>query len=142
MDGIRGAILSVKLRHVPQWNQARRRHARLYSQLLSGIEGVVTPTEADYGEHVYHIYCVQIRDRDGLIRARAARDIHCGIHYPVPIHLQDAYKELGLGPGRFVVAERLASRIVSLPMYAELTEKQIQYVAEQVRIAVEEAQVA
>jgi len=135
MDGIQAAILSVKLRYLPEWNQARRRHAQAYKALLDGADGIKAPTEASYGTCVYHIYCVRTRQRDKVLRYLAANGVNCGIHYPVPIHLQDAYKDLGLGPGSFPIAEGLASQILSLPMYAELTQQQVEFVAEQVRKA-------
>jgi dTDP-4-amino-4,6-dideoxygalactose transaminase len=128
MDGIQGAVLSVKIRHLPQWNEARRRHARLYTELLADVPGVVTPVEMNYAKHVYHIYCIRIKNRDALIQALAAKEIYCGIHYPVPLHLQDAYLGLGYSRGSFPVVESCAEEIVSLPMFAELTEAQIEAV--------------
>ncbi len=129
MDGIQGAVLSVKLRHLPQWNEARRGHATLYTELLAGLQGVVAPVESPDVKHVYHIYAACVQDRDALIQRLAARDVHCGIHYPVPLHLQEAYASMALGPGSFPVAEASASRELSLPMFAELTPEQIRRVA-------------
>ena len=127
MDGIQGAILSVKLRHLPAWNEGRRRNAKAYDELLKGISGVVAPSEAAYGKHVYHLYAIRVADRDRLIAALAEKEIFCGIHYPIPIHLLDAYKSLNRGKGSFPVAEKCAAEYVSLPMFAELTREQIAF---------------
>ena len=129
MDGIQGAVLSVKLRHLDAWTENRRRNARIYDELLKGIAGVAAPVEAGCGKHVYHIYAIRVPGRDRMIAALAEQDIHCGIHYPIPLHLLDAYKSLNLGKGSFPVAERSAAEFVSLPMYPELTPAQIDRVA-------------
>jgi len=131
MDGFQGAVLSVKLRHLPTWTEARRRNAAMYRELLSGADGVVPPHEADYALHVYHIYAVRAKKRDALLRALEEKDIHCGIHYPVPVHLQEAYADLELGKGSFPVAEQSAEEELSLPMFAELSEEQIRCVADE-----------
>jgi len=133
MDGIQGAVLSVKLRHLPAWNEARRAIARRYAELLEGTEGLGLPVEAAGCRHVYHVYAARVRDRDNVIERLKQRDIHCGIHYPVPVHLQEAYAYLGLGRGSFPVAERAAAEELSLPMYAELTEEQVRHVARELR---------
>jgi dTDP-4-amino-4,6-dideoxygalactose transaminase len=133
MDGIQGAILSVKLRYLKAANDARRRNALLYTELLKGIDGVGLPLEMDYARHVYHLYVIRVNDRDALMKYLADQGIGCGIHYPVPVHLQEAYSFLGLGEGAFPVAEACAMEIVSLPMFPELNEAQIQFVAESVR---------
>jgi len=130
MDGIQGAILSVKLKHLPAWTEGRRRNAALYGELLKGVKGVTIPAEAAYGKHVYHIYAIRVPNRDRLIAALAEKDIHCGIHYPIPVHLLDAYKSLGHRNGAFPIAEKAASEFVSLPMFPELTTDQIRFVAE------------
>jgi len=130
MDGIQGAVLSVKLKHLDAWTEARRKNAKRYDELLRNVPGVNVPVEAPYAKHVYHIYAIRVADRDRLIAALAEKDIHCGIHYPIPLHLLDAYKALGLGKGSFPVTERVASEFVSLPMFPELTIDQIRFVAE------------
>lgn len=132
MDGIQGAVLSVKLKYLEAWNKARRSHARSYGEMLSRLEGVMVPREADYARHIYHIYAIRVRHREALMSALAENDIHCGIHYPVPVHLQEAYCFLGLRKGSFPVAERCAEEFVSLPMYPELTREQIEYVGRQI----------
>ena len=133
LDGLQGSILSAKLRHLDRWNDARRNHAHTYTKLLSGADGVITPYEADYAKHVYHIYAIRVNDRDMLISRLAERDIFCGIHYPVPVHLQQAYSSLGLGKGSFPIAEKCAEEFVSLPMFAELTGEQVEYVAQTIK---------
>lgn len=133
MDGIQGAVLDVKLRHLEQWTEARRANARIYDDLLRDVEGVTPPVEADASRHVYHIYCVRTADRDTLMANLQGHGIGCAIHYPIPIHRQDAYANLHLGPGTFPAAERCSEEILSLPMYAELAPEQIKAVAEAVR---------
>ncbi len=132
MDGIQGAVLSVKLKHLESWNEARRKNAHLYNELLSNVNGVTTPVEADYAKHVYHIYAIRVQNRDTLISKLADKDISSGIHYPVPIHLQEAYSFLGQGKNSFPVAEKCAGEFVSLPMFPELTREQIEYVSDNV----------
>lgn len=125
MDGIQGALLSVELKHLDKWNEARRAHARLYGELLWDSDHIVLPREADYAKHVYHIYGIRVRRRDELVAALKQQGISCGIHYPVPIHLQRAYEFLGHGKGSFPVAEKCAEDTLSLPMFPELTTEQI-----------------
>lgn len=127
MDGIQGAILSVKLKHLPAWNEARRNNAKSYNDLLGNVNGVVIPGEAPFSRHVYHLYVIRVKDRDALIAALAGKDVHCGIHYPIPLHLQDAYQFLGKRKGSFPIAEKSASEFVSLPMFPELTQVMIEH---------------
>jgi dTDP-4-amino-4,6-dideoxygalactose transaminase len=133
MDGIQGAVLSVKLKHLMVWNEARRKNAQRYDELLADAEGVIVPKQADYAKHVYHIYPIRVRNRDALKSHLAEKNINCGIHYPVPIHLQDAYKFLKIKEGSFPIAEKCAQEFVSLPMFPELTEEQIEYVADEIK---------
>jgi dTDP-4-amino-4,6-dideoxygalactose transaminase len=126
MHGMQGAILSVKLRHLERWNEARRANARLYNSLLNSLDGVITPHEPDYAKHVYHIYGIRVQNRDALINALAEKDVFCGIHYPVPVHLQEAYASLKLAKGTFPISEQCAEEYVSLPMFPELTKEQIE----------------
>jgi dTDP-4-amino-4,6-dideoxygalactose transaminase len=129
MDGLQGAILSVKLKYLDAWNTARRAAAADYVRRLSAIDGLVLPTEALYARHVFHVFALRVRNRDKVIKDLMGLQIHCGIHYPVPIHLQNAYIEMRLRKGIFPVAEGCAEEIVSLPIFAELTGGQIEYVA-------------
>jgi len=133
MDGIQGAVLSIKLKHLKEWNEARRKNAGLYNELLSEINGIITPNEANYGKHIYHIYSIRVKNRNELIGFLKKKDIYSGIHYPVPVHLQNAYKFLGLRNSNFPVSEKCAQEFVSLPMFAELSEEQIIYVYKTIR---------
>lgn len=128
MDGMQGAILSVKLKHLHIWNELRRRNSHIYNALLSSVPEVAMLAEMDYAKHVYHIYAVRVQNRDLLLTTLGEKGVGCGIHYPVPIHLQGAYAFLGHGRGSFPVAEQCADELISLPMYAELTVEQIQHV--------------
>jgi dTDP-4-amino-4,6-dideoxygalactose transaminase len=134
MDGFQGSVLRVKLKYLSAWNEARRRNAQFYDELLSDVSNVIIPVEADYAKHVYHIYAIRTQNRDALISTLAEKDIHCGIHYPIPIHLQPAYKFLGYGTGSFPVAEKCAKELVSLPMFPELSKEQIQYVVHETKL--------
>ena len=135
MDGIQGAILSVKLKHLDKWTEARRRNAKIYDELFQGVRGVLPPQEATYGKHVYHLYAIRVTDRDRLIAALTEKEIFCGIHYPIPVHLLDAYQSLNLGKGSFPIAEKSASEFVSLPMFPELSKEQINTVAHEIEKA-------
>jgi dTDP-4-amino-4,6-dideoxygalactose transaminase len=133
MDGLQGAVLRVKLKYLPAWNEARRKKAGLYNSLLTDMDEITLPSEMDYARHVYHLYVIRTRRRDDLKSYLAERGIECGIHYPVPIHLQEAYRHFGIRHGAFPVAEKCAEELLSLPMYPELTEEQIGYVAAELR---------
>ena len=133
MDGIQGAVLSVKLKRLAEGNEMRRRHAQRYTELLSGIDEIILPQTAPYCVHVFHLYAIRVSQRDELIRSLAGQGISSGIHYPIPVHLQEAYRSLGLARGAFPVAERCADEFVSLPMFPELTPGQVEAVACAVR---------
>jgi dTDP-4-amino-4,6-dideoxygalactose transaminase len=135
MDGIQAAVLRVKLPHLDRTNELRRTHAARYRQLFRELKEVVTPFEAAAGQHVYHIYPIQVRERDEVMRFLQGREIGCGIHYPVPIHLQRAYENLGYGEGAFPISERICSTLISLPMFPELTPLQVALVADSVKAA-------
>jgi dTDP-4-amino-4,6-dideoxygalactose transaminase len=128
MDGIQGAVLNVKLKYLPAWTEARRKHAKQYNQLLEGMPGIMLPHESGYAQHVYHIYAIRTERRDELITALGDKGIATGIHYPVPLHLTGAYRHLGCKEGSFPVSERIARELVSLPMFPELNQAQIEYV--------------
>lgn len=137
MDGIQGAALSVKLKRLADGNARRRQHAARYTGLLSGLDEIILPTTAPGRVHVFHIYAIRAPRRDELMRALGQQGIGCGIHYPVPVHLQEAYRPLGHARGSFPVAERCADEFVSLPMFPELTPEQVDYVANAVAVWVE-----
>jgi dTDP-4-amino-4,6-dideoxygalactose transaminase len=132
LEGLQGAVLAAKLPHLDQWNELRREHAALYDSLLKDA-GLVLPQEMAYARHVYHLYVIQSEDRDALQADLTAAGVQTGIHYPVPVHLQPAYAFLGYGRGSFPETERQAGRILSLPMFPELTCEQIARVAESVQ---------
>jgi dTDP-4-amino-4,6-dideoxygalactose transaminase len=128
MDAIQGAILRVKLRHLEKWTDARRANARRYDALLARA-GVPGPTEVDGRKHVYHIYGIYHPARDSLQKSLLEAGIQTGIHYPIPVHLQRPYADLGYRMGELPVTERIAREQLSLPMFPELTETEIAYVA-------------
>jgi dTDP-4-amino-4,6-dideoxygalactose transaminase len=133
MDGIQGAVLSVKLKLLETSNVRRHAHGVLYDQLLENAEEIITPIEAKHNRHVYHIYAVRVKERDQILQALAAKGISCAIHYPIPVHLQEAYRFLNCGQGSFPVAERCAEEFLSLPMFPELSDEQIHAVAENLK---------
>jgi dTDP-4-amino-4,6-dideoxygalactose transaminase len=133
MDGLQGAALSVKLRYLNAWNNARRKNARLYNALLANVNGITTPAEAIYAKHIYHIYAVRAANRDALMSTLAEKEIYCGIHYPIPIHMQDAYRFLGYKKGSFPVAEKCADEQLSLPMFPEISREQIKRVSDEIK---------
>jgi dTDP-4-amino-4,6-dideoxygalactose transaminase len=133
MDGIQAAVLRIKLRHLEAGNQLRRSHAAHYDRALDGIEEVIAPAKRPGAQHVYHIYAIRVQERDEVMRFLAERGIGSGVHYPVPIHLQEAYRSLGYHRGAFPIAERCATEFVSLPMFPELTPEQVELVVEAVK---------
>ncbi|MGA1988093.1 MAG: DegT/DnrJ/EryC1/StrS family aminotransferase [Candidatus Sulfotelmatobacter sp.] len=135
MEGFQGAILRVKLRHLERWTEARRSVVEQYNNLLAD-SGVETPTEMPWARHVYHVYTLRADERDGLQTALQAEGIQTGIHYPVPVHLQPAYADLGYGRGAFPRSEKAAEQVLSLPLYPELSSQAIAEVAAAVKKAV------
>jgi dTDP-4-amino-4,6-dideoxygalactose transaminase len=133
LDGIQAAILDTKLRHLEDWTAARREVAQTYNDLLSDIEGIALPEEEEYAKHVYHLYPIRVTDRDALRDCLEEKGISTGIHYPTPLPFLKAYEYLGHKPGDFTVSERLAKEILSLPMYSELTESQVKFIAGAIR---------
>jgi dTDP-4-amino-4,6-dideoxygalactose transaminase len=129
MDGIQAAVLSIKLRHLDEANSMRRKHALEYNHAFAGIDEVLPPFEARYARHVYHVYAIQVQERDEVRQHLQEKGIGCAVHYPIPIHLQEACRNLGYNEGAFPIAESLAEQFLSLPMFPELTEEQIEYVA-------------
>jgi dTDP-4-amino-4,6-dideoxygalactose transaminase len=128
LDGIQAAVLGVKLPHLDDWNAARRRAAKWYGEVLADT-GLTLPTVPEGYEPVFHLYAVESDHRDALREALSAQGIGVGVHYPVPVHLQEAYAHLGYGPGSFPHSERLGERELSLPMFAELTREDVERVA-------------
>jgi dTDP-4-amino-4,6-dideoxygalactose transaminase len=130
LDSIQAGVLSVKLKALPGWNQSRRARARFYNEIFSLAKSeVITPREPSWSKAVYHLYVIQVEDRDAVQAALAGEKIGTGIHYPIPLHLQRAYLGLGYKPGDFPVSERVAKRILSLPMFPSISD------ADQMRVA-------
>lgn len=134
LDSIQAGWLSVKLRHLAKWNQLRRAHAHTYHELLAEAKGsIIIPIEASWTKGVYHLYVVRVQEREAFQEALAEAGIGTGIHYPIPLHLQKAYEQLDYKKGDFPVTERVASEIVSLPMFPQLTGEQQSKVAGKIR---------
>ena len=133
LDAIQAAVLRIKLKRLKDWNQSRRNNAALCTELLQDVSGITLPVEAEFAESVYHLYVILADNRDGLQKFLLERGISTGLHYPLPLHLQKAYIHLGYKKGDFPVAEHTAEWLLSLPMYPELTEEQIEYVCTSIK---------
>ncbi len=133
LEGIQAAVLNVKLKQLESWNKNRRKNARLYEEHLSGLDKVITPVIRDYAKHVFHLYVVRTEKRDELQQFLSQNGIFTGLHYPIPLHQQKAYKFLNYKTGDFPVAERFAGEIISLPMFPELKETEVKYVCDKIR---------
>jgi dTDP-4-amino-4,6-dideoxygalactose transaminase len=131
LDGLNAAILRVKLRRLDMWNAARQQHARRYCKLLSNAAAVL-PAVQPGAEPVWHLFVIRVRERDRLLAELKQQGIAAGVHYPVPVHRQPAYRHLGIPEGALPVTEQVAATAISLPMYAELRDDQIEAVAETV----------
>lgn len=136
MDGIQGAVLDVKLRHIEDWNKMRRANAEKYTELLCGIPQVSTPILKDYMTPVWHLYELKTESKDTrekLLGYLHDAGVGAGLHYPIPLHLQKAYAHLGHIKGDFPTVEMMADTLISLPMFPEMTEEMIQYTAEKIK---------
>jgi len=129
LDTLQAAILRVKLKYINSWNEARRNHASSYRKLLQNTD-IILPTEQKDNKHIYHIFAVRTADRDNLLNKLKNEGIGAGIHYPIPLHLQPAYRYLGYKAGDFPITEKCAREKISLPMYPELDEVKIKRIAE------------
>jgi dTDP-4-amino-4,6-dideoxygalactose transaminase len=125
LDTIQASILHAKLAHLPEWNKQRQQIAKAYSEQLRDIEGLILPFEPSWSRAVYHLYVVQVPDRQEMQNSLKAAGIGTGIHYPVPLHVQQAYRGLGYGNGDLPVTERVSVRILSLPMHPQLSDSQL-----------------
>lgn len=132
MDTLQSAILSVKLKYLDGWTDKRRNNAQLYNKLLFD-SNVVTPEEMSYAKHVYHIYAIRTKNRKELIEKLKVNNISTGIHYPIPLHLQPAYKYLNYKRGDFPITEKISEEILSLPIFPELTMEQITFISELIK---------
>jgi dTDP-4-amino-4,6-dideoxygalactose transaminase len=130
LDALQAAILDVKLAHLQKWTELRREHARFYDRNLPSSVGRII--ESKGAKHVYYMYVIRIQHRDSLMAYLKEQGIECGIHYPIPLHLQPAYASSGFKKGQFPVSEQLAQEIVSIPMYPELSNKQRQYIVDHI----------
>lgn len=135
MEGFQGAILGVKLCHLHRWTESRRAIVQKYNSLLTDCD-VESPAEMPWAHHVYHVYTIRADDRDAAQAALTAEGIQTGIHYPVPVHLQPAYADLGYGVGAFPQSEKAAREVLSLPLYPELSSESVEYVARAVKKAI------
>ena len=133
LDAIQAGVLRVKLKRLNAWTNARRRHAAHYDELLSNVIGVDRPVETGHSRSVYHLYVIFVEKRDELMKFLMERGIATGLHYPLPLHLQKAYSHLGHRKGDFPVTEDIAERLLSLPMFPELTSSQIEFVVESIK---------
>jgi dTDP-4-amino-4,6-dideoxygalactose transaminase len=133
MEAIQGAVLGVKMNHIADWTESRRRVAARYSELLKDVEGMQLPVEMPYAKHVYHLYVIQTENRDELQSFLNAKGVATGLHYPLPLHMQECFKNLGYKEGDFPVTEKLAAQCLSLPMFPEMTDEQVEYVTTSVR---------
>jgi dTDP-4-amino-4,6-dideoxygalactose transaminase len=133
MEGLQGAILRVKLKYLEQWTEARRAHGAQYNRLLAGATGIVTPQVMPYARHVFHVYALRVANRGAIQSALKEAGVANAVYYPIALHMLDAHKDLGYHPGDFPVAEQMCHEELSLPVYPELTEEQIEYIAEVVR---------
>jgi len=130
LDEMQAAILRVKLKHLDKWIDERRRNAKKYSELLSEIPDMTPPFEKPYAKHVYHCYVIRTKNRNEKQRWLSLKGVSTGIHYPIPIHLQEAYMYLNLREGSFPETERCSKEVLSLPMFPEMTEGEIEYVCQ------------
>jgi dTDP-4-amino-4,6-dideoxygalactose transaminase len=142
MEGIQGAVLGVKLKHLNKWTDARRAVAAKYNEGLKDISKVITPKEMSYAKHVYHLYVIQLNDgsleasnklRDNLKDYLTQQGVNVGLHYPIPLHMQECFKELGYKKGDFPNSERIAEAGLSLPMFPEMTDEQNNYVVTKIK---------
>ncbi len=139
MEGIQGAVLGVKLKHLNKWTDGRRRAAQKYKELLKDCSSIALPKEMSYAKHVYHLFVIQLieggtKRRDDLAKFLGENGISTGLHYPIPLHQQPCFQELGYKKGDFPVTEKLAETGLSLPMYPELSDEQIEYVSEKIKL--------
>lgn len=135
LDGIQAAILSVKLPHLDDWNEGRRQRAARYNELLADISSLITPQHLPETTPVYHCYVVRLPERDRVVERLREAGIGVGVHYPIPLHLQPAYRSLELEAGSFPVSEQLAVEVISLPIFAELTDEQQDTIVQNLREA-------
>ena len=136
LDALQCAILDIKLKKLDEWNDCRRQAAKWYHERLARNAGIVTPTVPVGREHVYHLYIVRLPHRDRVMKVFNTHEIGCGLHYPIPLHLQAAYRDLGYRRGDFPVTEAVADSILSLPMFPHITEDMVDVVCKELLAAI------
>jgi len=132
IDGIQAAVLSVKLKYIKKWTEMRQKNVDLYNEKFKGNQNIITPAVQENGKHVYHLYAILVNNRDEVMSHLSKSGIDVRNHYPVPLHLQPAFKYLGYKKGDFPVTESIANRVVCLPIYPELEESEISFIANEV----------
>lgn len=133
MHGFQGAVLNIKLKHLDKWNERRLAIAKKYNDGLKGVGDIETPEIESNVKHVFHLYVLRTEKRDDLIKHLNDSNVYPGIHYPYPLHLQESYKDLGYKQGDFPIAEQYAPKLISLPVFPEMTDEQVNYVIERVK---------
>jgi dTDP-4-amino-4,6-dideoxygalactose transaminase len=133
LDAIQAIFLSEKLKKIESWNKKRIQAAATYRKLLKGVPGILLPGEAGYGKHIYHIFAVRVKNRDKILKELRKSGINAGLHYSVPLHLQEVYRFLGYKNGDFPVAEAIAQDVLCLPIYPHIKDKEIKYVVSQLK---------
>lgn len=127
LDSLQCAILDIKLKKLDEWNARRRQVAAWYSARLSGDDRIILPSVPEGREHIYHLYIIRVAQRDRVLKELGARNVGCGLHYPIPLHLQVAYRDLGYQAGDFPVTEEIAASILTLPMFPHMTEEMVDF---------------
>jgi dTDP-4-amino-4,6-dideoxygalactose transaminase len=136
LDALQCAILDIKLKKLDEWNERRRQAAKWYQDRLAGNDKIILPTVPIGRDHVYHLYVVRLPDRDKVMKELGSREISTGLHYPIPLHLQTAYRDLGYFPGDLPITEAVANSILSLPMFPHITEEIVDYVCKELKAVV------
>ena len=133
LDTVQAVVLAAKLKHLDQWNQMRNEHAAIYCELLKDVPKVVCPKILDDRSHVFQTFAVRVQNRDDVLEKMKEKGVGVLIHYPIPLHLQEAYKDAGYKVGDFPVAEQLANEVLSLPMFPHMKKDQIEYVVQSLK---------
>ena len=133
LDSIQAAVLRIKLKYLEKWNTLRRKHAELYGKLLKDAKGIILPYEPEWSRAVYHLYVIRVKGRNGIQQKLLNSQIHTGLHYPIPLHLQKAYVHLGYHNNSFPVAEEYSREILSLPMFPDLTRAEIEFITTSIK---------
>ena len=133
LDELQAAVLSLKLKYLDEWTEKKRTLSAQYAELLSNTKDLLCPVEKPYARHVYWDFCVKVKKRDHIEKALAEKGIHTAVLYRIPIHLQEAYRYMGLKEGSYPVAEQCSREILSLPLFPELTEKELGYVVTELK---------